>query len=42
MPESDPIDFHNEDDKEEALEEFHAAIRASEARLKIAVTGGAR
>ncbi len=34
MPESDPIDFPNEADKKEALEEFHAAMRASEARLK--------
>jgi hypothetical protein len=34
MPESDPIDFPNEADKEEALEEFHGTVRASEARLK--------
>jgi hypothetical protein len=34
MPESDPIDFPNEADKEAALDEFHTAVRASEARLK--------
>ena len=34
MPESDPIYFPNEADKEAVLEEFHAAMRASEARLK--------
>jgi hypothetical protein len=34
MPESDPIDFPNEADKETALEEFRDAMRASEARLK--------
>jgi hypothetical protein len=34
MPESDPIDFPNDADKKSALEEFDAAIRASEARLR--------
>jgi hypothetical protein len=34
MPESDPIDFPYEADKEPALEEFHTTMRASEARLK--------
>jgi hypothetical protein len=34
MPESDPIDFPNEADKEAALEEFHAAMRAPEEGLK--------
>ena len=34
MPENDPIDFPNEAAKEETLEEFHAPMRASEARPK--------
>jgi len=34
MPEADPIDFPDEADKEAALEEFHDAMRAAEARLK--------
>jgi hypothetical protein len=36
MSESDPIDFPDEADKKAALEEFHAVMRASEARLKSA------
>jgi hypothetical protein len=34
MPEAGPIDFPDEADKEAVLEEFHAAMRASEALLK--------
>jgi len=41
MPESDPIDFPNEADKKEALEEFHAAMRVR-STSEIGVTGGAR